>query len=373
MGVIRKRMTITLPCQLSDGELIAAVMRCARDEKHATAVLVAHLAEFDARRLFLAAGYSSLFAYCCEVLGLSEDATCNRIEAARACRMFPAVLDRLADGSLTVTTVRLLARHLTAENHQELLAAASSRSRRAVEELVACHFPKPDTRSSIRKVPERVVSAASPPMPSRPEPTPAPVMAAPPPPKPTAFSLATRSEHRPRVKPLSPDRYEFRFTGSAAMRDKMRIAQDLERHAVPNGDIARIVERALDALIDLRARAKLAIVRKPQARPRPTASGSRHVPSTVKRAVWARDGGRCAFVAPVGHRCLEGTFLEYHHVTPYAVGGEATIANIQLRCRAHNGYEKELFYGARVGGANIVREAPAQSAVLSSRHPFRNG
>src|SRR5262245_65083144 len=114
-------MPITLPTHLTDGELAARVMRRAVDERHTTALLVADLAEFDARRLYLGAGYSSLFAFCREVLRLSEDATYNRVEAARAGRMFPIVFEWLADGTLTVTTVRLVARLLTAENHHELL------------------------------------------------------------------------------------------------------------------------------------------------------------------------------------------------------------------------------------------------------------
>ena len=89
-------MTIAIPSHLSDDELTTEVFRCAREENGATARLVAHLAEFDARRLHLAAGYSSLFKYCCKVLGLSEHATYNRIEAARLARRFPVVLERLA-------------------------------------------------------------------------------------------------------------------------------------------------------------------------------------------------------------------------------------------------------------------------------------
>lgn len=350
-------MTIAIPSHLSDGELTARLSRCARDERHQTALLVAHLAEFDARQLHLAAGYSSLFAYCCEVLGLSEDAACNRIEAARACRLFPVVLERMADGSLSVTTVRLLARRLTPENHVELVTAASRRSRRVVEELIASRFPRPDTPSSVRKVPERLL-AVVPFSPSVGPEEAAERPALPIPPQPATAFVPSRSDHRPPVRPLATDRYEFRFTGSAAMRDKLRVAQDLERHAVPTGDVARILERALDALIEKRSQGKLAIVRKPQRQPRPTERNSRHVPSAVRREVWARDGGHCAFVGASGHRCSERAFLEYHHVEPYAAGGEATVGNIQLRCRAHNGYEKDLFFGSGKGGVATVREAP---------------
>lgn len=356
-------MKITIPCRLSDTDLVAEVSRCARAEHGATAQLVAHLAEFDARRLHLGAGFSSLFAYCCQVLGLSEHGTYNRIEAARAVRRFPVILERLADGSLNVTAVRLLAPHLTGDNHEKLLKAASRRSKRDVEELLAARFPRPDTESSVRKLPER-----------RPPPPVPPVLPAegcPPAPavpavsSPLAPPPASAPPPRPLISPVAAGRYEIRFTASAPTRDKLKLAQDLLRHAVPNGDPAEIFDRALTALIDELSRKKLAVVRKPQRKPRRTAAGSRHVPSKVKRAVWARDGGRCAFVGTGGHRCSDRAFLEYHHVTPYGVGGEATVANIELRCRAHNGYEADVFYGPgrSRGGAGVASESPANYAV----------
>ena len=70
----------------------------------------------------------------------------------------------------------------------------------------------------------------------------------------------------------------------------------------------------------------------------------------MKRAVWARDAGRCAFVGTHG-RCTETGFLEVHHVKPYAVGGTSTSENLQLRCKVHNGLEAE-----RVFGSWLVRE-----------------
>jgi len=157
------------------------------------------------------------------------------------------------------------------------------------------------------------------------------------------------------VKPLATDRYEIRFTANAATRDKLKVAQDLLRHVVPSGDVAAIFDRALSELIEAHSRRKMAVVRRP-AKARAVAAGarrmvddSRDVAAEVKRAVWLRDRGRCAFIGASGHRCSERGFLEYHHVVPYAVGGKATIANIQLRCRAHNGYEADVFFGTDRG------------------------
>jgi hypothetical protein len=153
-------MLITHASHLDNAELIAELSRLARCEREATAALIVHLAEFDARRLFEGAGYPSLFKYGMAVLHLSEDAVYNRIKAARAARDYPVIIEGLESGALSPTTVRLLAPRLTIENHQELLGAASGKGKRAVEELLARRFPQPDVTARVRKVPRRPVAPA---------------------------------------------------------------------------------------------------------------------------------------------------------------------------------------------------------------------
>ena len=138
---------------LSDDDLLQRVHLLAGRERNATVELVAHLAELDARKLHVAQGYGSLFGYCTDVLHLAEHAAYNRIEAARASRRFPAILDRLADGSLNLSTVRLLSPHLTTANHLRVLAEARHKSKREVEELVARLCPRPDVTAFVRKLP----------------------------------------------------------------------------------------------------------------------------------------------------------------------------------------------------------------------------
>jgi hypothetical protein len=95
--------------QLSDRELLAKVELLAKEERETVATLIAHLAVLDERRLYLAEGCSSLFTYCMQVLHVSEYAAYDRMEVARAVRKYPLILEMLADGSLTLTTARLLA------------------------------------------------------------------------------------------------------------------------------------------------------------------------------------------------------------------------------------------------------------------------
>jgi len=121
-----------------------------------------------------------------------------------------------------------------------------------------------------------------------------------------------------------------------------------------------VFDRALSALIEDLTRKKFAAT----ARPRPSRGqkeGSRNIPAAVRRAVVARDGGRCAFVSTDGRACGERRFVEFHHLVPHAVGGEPTVENIQLRCRAHNGHEVDVFFGPgkRHQRGDPAREEPA--------------
>lgn len=354
---------------LTDSELEARVKRHVGAERCAMADVVAHLAEFDARRLYLPAGFSSLFTYCCAVLRLSESEAYNRIEAARAVRRYPRILGFLRDGALNLTTVRHIAPHL-ADDEDGLLVAACGKSRREVEELVAARNPKADVPALVRKLPVRKPDEPTPGMASLPaeSPTQAPVAPVVPSPVPLPSPSAT-------VMPLASDRYVIRFTASAATRAKLRRAQDLLRHAIPTGDVAEIVDRALTMLLDDLARRKTAATqhpRDPVLRKR-EAGRSRHIPAGVKRAVWLRDGGRCAFVSRRGQRCTERGFVEYHHVDPYAAGGQATVENIELRCRAHNGYEAELFFGGHVVRRERTRSGTSSPARGEAVPPAMHG
>ena len=138
---------------LSDAQLLVEVKALAAGERHATVRLIASLAELDARRLYLGEGFPSLFAYCTQCLHLAEHSAYNRIEVARVARQWPEVLDRLSDGGLTLSNARLLAPHLTANNHRALLEAARHKSKREVEQLVATLHPQPDVPASIRRLP----------------------------------------------------------------------------------------------------------------------------------------------------------------------------------------------------------------------------
>jgi hypothetical protein len=277
------------------------------------------------------------------------------------------ILEMLATGALSVTTVRLLREHLTPENHETVLARAGGRSRREIDALVAELAPRPDEPSSVRKLPAASVTTvqATPPLviaaaviPSSPEPNAAPLLA---PPRP----------RRPVIETTSPERYRVQFTVGKETHDKLRRLQELLRREIPDGDPGAIFDRAITLLFAKVESKKLGMA----ARPKPSRSirpgtdrsdggkaESRAIPAYVQRAVSSRDAGQCGFVGPDGHRCPERTFLEYHHIVPYARGGRATIDNISLRCRRPNQYEAELVFGPR--GRSVVGDSGARRGAV---------
>lgn len=360
-------MTLTIPSHLTDDELMAAAPRLAGDEREVAARLVAHLAEIDARGLHVPAGYSSLYTYCREALGYSEDAAYNRKVAAQAARRYPAVIDMLADGRLSLTALKILAPVLNDTNSESVLAEASGLAKREVEALVARLAPKPDVPSTVRRlaraktaVPERRVDGVAPA--SRPvaaggsgapgEPDRRDTGTEP------ARQVVAKPAPRPIVAPLAPERYRVQFTIGEETEKKLRRIQQLLRREIPSGDPAVIFDMALDVLLAKTRNRKEGTASKPKSaharalKARPLAPGSRRVPAATRRVVVPRDGGQCTYVAPNGRRCTARVYLEFHHAgVAFARGGGPGADNIVLHCRAHNAWE-----GRRLFGDHLPRE-----------------
>jgi hypothetical protein len=228
------------PSTLSDAELLVELSRLAAAERGATVRLIIALAEVEARRLYLGEGCSSLFVYCTRVLRLSEHAAYGRIEAVRASQRFPVLLEMLVRGDVTMTTVCLLGPHLTPENCDEVLARARHKSKREVEEIIASLRPRPDAPTTLRKLPEHRPKRAQNIFESGAVTPPAERSIAKEELKPAAPAI---------VRPLAPERYKLQITIGRETQMKLRRAQDLLRHAIPVGDLAVVLDRALDLLL----------------------------------------------------------------------------------------------------------------------------
>jgi hypothetical protein len=424
--------------------LVSELERLVKADRTVGAALLVHLGEVDARKLYLARGYSSMFTYCRAALGMSEAEAYLRMRAADVGRRFPLVLERFGSGDVHLSAIKLLAPHLTQVNHEQLLDRVRGKSKQEIEVIVAELAPKPDVPARMRKLPEpplkpaaafdfsaqeacdtassqasRASASLASLLPSAAASTtfaPASAAAALAESElssalqvlPSAETTFTLQPPRARAvsTPLSPGRFKLELTLGQDAHDQLMQLQALFRHQNPSGDLTSTVERAISELLERTMKRRFAQARRPRAvrdedwsvpRAAPgevseneervqmtcdehaeaeAAAGaehaarlprSRYVPRKVLREVFALDAGQCTFVSPEGRRCSAREFLEVHHHEPFARGGEATVDNLRLSCRAHNQYLAGLDYG-RGYMREKIREATAARGSHRSEH-----
>jgi 5-methylcytosine-specific restriction endonuclease McrA len=339
--------------RLSDSDLLRDLATLVARDRATLAEVLAHIAEVDARKLYLPAAHPSMYSYCVQELGFSEHAAYKRIQVARAARQCPALFSFLASGRLSLSGAVLLAPHLTPNNVEELLGAAGGKRKSEIEALLASRFTHREL--PMGEAPPVVGSIPLPQLaPGRVELDPDPVemqvstaQLAPDPVdlrSPEAPALA--SPPIPAATPApAPARIALRLMVREHTYAKLQQARLLLGHQVPSGDLAHVLDCALDALIHRLEKRKAAAASRPRRESRRSSAGSRHIPVEVRRRVWERDQGQCTFVSEAGRRCPACTRLEFDHIDPVARGGSATVDNLRLRCRAHNQYAAERAFG----------------------------
>ncbi len=333
---------------LTDDALFGCVEALARNERFTLVDLMLHLGELDARPACLRKGFSSTFAYLTQRLGYSESDAMRRVRTARAARRYPSILRLLAKGDLNLVGVAMIQPLLTPSNHEGLIRKACRRSTREIERLVAELSPpaaeprdriralptplalRPPDASAAEPVPDPAVSA----MPTSNKPTlfpaPAPVVAAPAPPAPEVAAVR---------------RFAFTFCANEEVHGWYEEARDLLRHRFPAGDMEDVIGHALRRLVEAERTARRA--KRPH-KPADCLPASRRIPKWIADIVWRRDGGRCAYLGPEGHRCGETAWLELDHIIPWARGGRSDEpGNVRLLCRAHNQSEAARLFGER--------------------------
>ena len=150
---------------------------------------------------------------------------------------------------------------------------------------------------------------------------------------------------RPHVAPPSAQSVVVQVTLEKSTYELLCYARQLLSHQIPSGDLPQVIDRAFRALVRELEKVRFAATGNPRAAQAKPIPGSRHIPHGVRRVVWERDRGQCTYVSDAGHRCESREFIEFDHVQPFAHGGDSTVENLRLRCRAHNQLGAEVTYG----------------------------
>jgi len=293
---------------LSDSALVAELRGLVARERSLLTEVLQYLLEVEVRKLYLARGFSSLFAFCTEELGYSEPEAQLRIQSMRLLKAVPEVEAKLESGELSMSVAAQIqgaARRekLPKERVRGLVEELSGASKREAERVLASHFPGT----------------------ARPE----------------------------KLKPLAEDLVEIRFTVSREVVEE--VNELLDRGAHVNFErsyeklFARLVAQELDrqrkkeGVPSRQASVKPAADKSaeaiaPNASPqRPDKVIARHIPAEVRRKVFQRDGGCCQYQDPQTKKICGTTHgVQIDHILPFSHGGNHSLENLRLLCGAHN-------------------------------------
>ncbi len=369
---------------LSITELSQGAEKLVSSERRYTAALIAHLAEISRRKGHLELGYKSLFDYCRIHLGLGKGSVWSRTQLANVSRRFPQVLEYLVAGKVSLSSLGVLAAHLSEENVDGLLAQAEGKTKEEVKEIVAAICPKPAAKPTIRRKlvrsreesPERRSDSAE---------------SVQPPERPVSRGESESRKPAGSIEAARPDVYNIRFSAGKSLKQKLeRFAEvlgiDCAARCMPE-----IFEKALDlALEKMDPKQKLERRKKREAarsktRPdeasplksrleeaagakkREARAGSRYLPSSVREHLLERAGYQCEFRGPGGVRCTARTRLEVDHIDPVGKGGSRGEENLRVFCRGHNLLCAEREFGEEFMRGKIEGRKSKQSKRCRGR------
>ena len=309
------------PKKLTDEELLGRLERFSYDERERLSGFLAYLGEADRRNAPVTMGYSSTFDYCVRKLKLSEDEAYRRIHAARATTSRPELLSAVKGGYLSLSAVSKIAPHVRRADAPEIISRAEGKSTRELEDMLAPLTPESPKRDRIRTI---------------------------------AVEATKENDPGPAVQ----KRVEFSFQGSPALRESIERAKDLLAHKFPFGEMEHVLFEVVEFYLEKHdPQTTLSLGRTVPVK------GSTSITATVRRAVWARDGGRCTFVGPDGIPCQTRRMLEIDHRIPRALGGLDTVENLRLLCRPHNDAERRRLLGEGDLSTNLARAKSVDNSL----------
>jgi hypothetical protein len=331
--------------KLSDVELISATKDLVKQEREMLTQILCHLLEIENRKLHLEEGYGSMFQYAVEAFGYSEAQAYRRISASRLLRELPEIENSLNAGSLNLT-------HLTQAREYFKGEAKKSKGLSKDKKLqILSSLEHQTTRET-----EKIFAALDP------EKVPA-----------------------DRARFIHRNLTEIKFVASDALMEKLKQFKMLDSHVQKNPTYAELFERLADLALKekekklpttreienssqkypslekarLSQKARLfekenpSIVRDNLFSAPKNIQRSRAIPTFVKRIVFDRDQGSCAYQNRLtGKRCGSTYRLQFDHILPFAKHGEHSTKNIRVLCQSHNllhavkafGKEKMSYY-----------------------------
>jgi 5-methylcytosine-specific restriction endonuclease McrA len=347
------------PKSLSNDALLQNTQALVTEERKLTNEILWHLHEIQERRLYAEKGYASLFEYAVQALRYSEAAAGRRIAAMRLLVDVPEIENALQQGEITLSTLSTVQSFIQRKNSnrdgkpvskaekKELVLSLQGKSKRECEKALF----ELDPAAALPKERERVASATQ-----------------------TEIRFVADDELMQKLQSIkeldshvlsNPSYLKlFHRIADIALKELDPLSKtkratsttpnhtlNASKHSLPTSKIASALKpenvgssntpgtaHSCDSDISHSSDSSNANHSQPMTPPaelKKTAN-PRYVPAAIRREIWKRDQGRCAYKSPEGMRCTSRFALQIDHITPIAWDGKNEPSNLQLLCREHN-------------------------------------
>lgn len=287
--------------KLSDEELLLRLKNFAEQDRKLQVEILWYLLEVQRRKIYLARGYASLYEYTVEELGYSHGSAYRRIQAMRLLEAVPSVAEKIEEGVINITTASQVQNFIKQETKAN--GSLSYKDKLKMLEEIENKSAREVEKHLITLKPENVL----------------------------------RSE---KVRAVTAEVMEIRLMIADSLKERLDRLRFYLSHINPDMTYLGLLEYLCDRALLKFENNKSENVRGEGSSEKEGAEfkvKTRHIPSTLRHAVWMRDQGRCSYIdIASGRRCGSKYQLQVDHIHPWSLGGESTLSNLQLLCGQHN-------------------------------------
>jgi 5-methylcytosine-specific restriction endonuclease McrA len=343
---------------LSSEELIQKLEKLTDTERKVTHVILLHIQEVEARKLYAKLGFESMFAYLVNGLHYSESAAYRRLQSARLLTAIPNVAEKLESGSLNLSQLTQVQKCVKLEKKkgvpvptekvQQVLKTLENKTSFESEKILAKEFNfetkseeviKPQSDGTIyvsfaftSEEFEEIKQAQSFLSHSCPDNNLGKAMAL----LARKFNQAKRGKN----EKLSDHSHLSDKSKSSAKASSLKNSVQNENQSKSHTKIGSQnrsntqTNQPTQSNTEAEVSAKTKFRRKNGRRP--------YISVKIKRLFLRRANYCCEFQDPTSHRkCTSKYQLQTDHRIPLALGGKHEFSNFRILCRTHNLYEAE--------------------------------
>jgi hypothetical protein len=272
-------------------ELHLKALEAAKHYQDSEVSLLQILEQIDREKVYLVMGYNSLFIYCVEALKLSESQSYSFMTVCRKSKEVPELKKEIENGGLTLSKARRIVPVLTKENHSEWIEKAKT-------------LPKAELEKEVAKV--------------------------------SPFSVKIKEQ----VRIISEDRVSLKLDLSETTLKKLKRAQILLKNKRRKN---LNLEESLNEILDgfLQKNDPLVVKKVPGPGQGNVKVLRRNLSKPLRKEICQRDNASCTYKGINGKICGSQSFLQIHHLRPWAQGGNHQPENLQTLCAAHHGVKHE--------------------------------